>query len=63
MEYVKSELLDNIYVKQRLASHLTTSIHYQQLILVYMANVKRFHVHLINYGNKYLFVFIDSLVQ
>lgn len=34
----------------------------QQLIFVYKGKVKHFHVHLINYGNKYLFIFSDSLV-
>lgn len=35
----------------------------RQLIFVYKGNVKHFHVHLINYGNKRLFVFSDSSPQ
>lgn len=34
-----------------------------QLIFVYEEKVRHFHVHLINYGNKYLFVFSYSSLQ
>lgn len=34
-----------------------------RLIFVYEEKVKHFREHLINYGNKYLFVFSDSVLQ